>query len=326
MSCGGGTEQIKVDWTIQEDPEKLAAFEARIDRGELIEPGDWMPHNYRAGMLKMAEHHANSEIVGALPEGEWITRAPSLRRKLALIAKVQDEVGHGQMLYRVCEDLGKSRDEMLRDLIAGRTKYHNVFNYPAPTWADVAAIAWLVDGAAIMNQKTLADGSYGPYVRTMRRINMEEAFHFKHGEDMVLTLMSGTPRQKQMMQEAFNRWWPPSVMFFGPRDKKSTQGSMFLRYKLKTTTNDDLRQRFVDRFAPAARALGLKFPDRDEQYYLDESTGHWHFPEPDWDEFYRVIRGNGPCNEQRVSLRRFSYEQGAWVRQAVLGTLNASAA
>lgn len=309
----------------REDPDKLAAFQARIDRGDLIERDDWMPEDYRMGMLRMCEHHANSEIMGALPEGEWITRAPNLKRKLALIAKVQDEVGHGQMLYRVCEDLGKSRDEMLRDLIAGRTKYHNVFNYPAPTWADVAMIAWLVDGAAIMNQKTLAEGSYGPYVRTMKRINMEEAFHFKHGEDMVLTIMSGTPAQRQMGQEAFNRWWPPSVMFFGPRDKASTQGSAFLRYRLKTTTNDDLRQKFIDRFAPAARALGLKLPGDDAAYRFDPATGHWTYPEPDWDEFYRVIRGNGPCNERRVALRRFSYEQGAWVRKAVFGKLVAAA-
>ncbi len=212
---------LKLDWDIQEDPEKLNAFESRVQRGELVEQDDWMPHNYRVGMLRMAEHHANSEIVGALPEGEWITRAPTLRRKLALIAKVQDEVGHGQMLYRVSQDLGKPRDQMLRDLITGKTKYHNVFNYPAPTWADVVMIQWLVDGAAIMNQATLADGSYGPYVRTMKRINMEEAFHFKSGEDMVLTMMSGTPRQKEMAQEAFDRWWAPCLMFFGPPDKES---------------------------------------------------------------------------------------------------------
>lgn len=325
MSVSAG-DDIKLGPPHAEDPERLAAFQARIDRGELIERDDWMPEDYRLGMLRMAEHHGNSEIMGALPEGEWITRAPNLRRKLALIAKVQDEVGHGQMLYRVVEDLGKTRDEILRDLIAGRTKYHNVFNYPVPTWADVAMIAWLVDGAAIMNQKTLADGSYGPYVRTMKRINMEEAFHFKHGEDMVLTLMSGTAKQKQMAQEAFNRWWPPSVMFFGPPDKKSTQGAMFLRYRLKTTTNDDLRRRFVDRFAPAARALGLKFPGDDAAYRFDPDTGHWTFEEPDWDEFYRVIRGQGPCNERRIALRRFSYEQGAWVRRAILGQLSASAA
>lgn len=338
MSCGGGTEQIKVDWSIQEDPEKLAEFQARIDRGELIEPGDWMPHNYRAGMLKMAEHHANSEIVGALPEGEWITRAPSLRRKLALIAKVQDEVGHGQMLYRVSQDLGKTRDAMLRDLITGVTRYHNVFNYPAPTWADVAAIQWLVDGAAIMNQKSLADGSYGPYVRTMKRINMEEAFHFKSGEDMVLTLMSGTRRQRQMMQEAFDRWWWPSIMFFGPPDKESVKTAPFMKWRIKTATNDELRQKYVDRFTPAALDLGLKIhvsrkgpdgmilrrPDGsfdqepDPLAKRDEKTGHWGFSTPDWDEFHRVINGGGPLNSQRVALRRFSYEQGQWVRKAVM--------
>jgi ring-1,2-phenylacetyl-CoA epoxidase subunit PaaA len=323
---------LKLDWAIQEDPERLAEFEDRVHKGGLVEPDDWIPHNYRVGMLRMAEHHANSEIVGALPEGEWITRAPSLRRKLALIAKVQDEVGHGQMLYRVSQDLGKPRDQMLRDLITGKTKYHNVFNYPAPTWADVAMIQWLVDGAAIMNQATLADGSYGPYVRTMKRINMEEAFHFKSGEDMVLTLMSGTPRQKQMAQEAFDRWWEPCLMFFGPPDKDSVKTTPFMRWRIKTATNDELRQRFVDRFAPAALDLRLKVhvtkkddkgmvlerkPDPELRY--DEAAGHWRFSQPDWNEFYRVVKGNGPLNKERVGLRRFSYEQGQWVRRAVMG-------
>ena len=385
MSVSASTgEELKLDWSIQEDPERLAGFEARVERGELVEADDWMPHNYRVGMLRMAEHHANSEIVGALPEGEWITRAPSLKRKLALIAKVQDEVGHGQMLYRVSQDLGKPRDAMLRDLITGRTKYHNVFNYPAPTWADVAMIQWLVDGAAIMNQKSLADGSYGPYVRTMRRINMEEAFHFKSGEDMVLTLMSGTRHQKQMAQEAFDRWWGPCLMFFGPPDKDSTKTAPFMRWRIKTQTNDTLRQKFVNRFAPAAKDLGLviktpkragsgvpaselgtaapgrapsvpeaqagatasrgstcgtaapgcdstalgqviRNPDGSPVLVPDENirplgtNGDWGFTQPDWDEFYRVIRGHGPCNRERVGLRRFSYEQGAWVRRAILG-------
>ena len=330
---------LKIDWDVQEDADQLAEFEGRVGAGELVEPDDWMPRNYRIGMLRMAEHHANSEIVGALPEGEWITRAPSLRRKLALIAKVQDEVGHGQMLYRVSQDLGKPRDQMLRDLITGKTKYHNVFNYPAPTWADVAMIQWLVDGAAIMNQATLADGSYGPYVRTMKRINMEEAFHFKSGEDMVLTLMGGTPRQRQMAQEAFDRWWEPCLMFFGPPDKDSVKTTPFMRWRIKTATNDELRQRFVDRFAPAALDLGLKIhvtskddqglvkrkPDgsfdlrEDPELRYDASTGHWRFSPPDWNEFYRVVRGNGPLNKERVGLRRFSYEQGWWVRRAVMG-------
>lgn len=338
MSCSAG-DNIKLDCETHDSPEQLADFQSRIDRGELIEADDWMPTHYRIGMLRMAEHHANSEIVGALPEGEWITRAPSLRRKLALIAKVQDEVGHGQMLYRVSQDLGKPRDAMLRDLVTGKTKYHNVFNYPAPTWADVAMIQWLVDGAAIMNQKTLADGSYGPYVRTMRRINMEEAFHFKSGEDMVLTLMSGTPNQKRWAQEAFDRWWNPCLMFFGPPDKDSVKTGPFMQWRIKTATNDELRQRFVDRFAPAALDLGFRIhtykrdangavvrnPDGspiwvpDEQLARNEQTGHWNFSQPDWDEFYRVIRGNGPLNRQRVGLRRWSYEQGEWVRRAVLG-------
>lgn len=331
---GSSNVGMHIDHCIEEDPVLLAAFEAKMAAGEMIEADDWMPQAYRTGMLKMAEHHANSEIIGALPEGEWITRAPSLKRKLALTAKVQDEVGHGQMLYRVSQDLGKSRDEMLRDLITGKTKYHNCFNYPAPTWADIAMIQWLIDGAAIMNQKTLADGAYGPYVRTMRRINMEEAFHFKSGEDMVLTLMSGTKRQKQMTQEAFDRWWGPAIMFFGPPDKPNARELPPMRWRMKTVTNDELRQRFVDRFAPAAIALGLtiNIVEKDEQgmvvpgsqrpdekVVLDEKTGHWGFTPPDWDEFFRVIRGGGPCNAKRLALRRFSYEQGQWVRRAVLG-------
>jgi ring-1,2-phenylacetyl-CoA epoxidase subunit PaaA len=328
---GSANVGVRVDHDRREDPAKLEEFQAKIDRGELIEQDDWMPDAYRTAMLKMAEHHANSEIVGALPEGEWITRAPSLRRKLALTAKVQDEVGHGQMLYRVSQDLGKTRDQMLRDLITGKTKYHNVFNYPAPTWGDIAMIQWLIDGAAIMNQKTLADGAFGPYVRTMKRINMEEAFHFKSGEDMVLTLMSGTKRQKQIAQDAFDRWWYPSLMFFGPPDKPNAENLPPMRWRMKTVKNEELRQRFVDRFAPAALDLGLKIhvvkkdahgmvteKKPDENLRLDEATGHWSYTEPDWDEFYRVIRGNGPCNAQRVALRRLSYEQGHWVREAIL--------
>ncbi|MFB3137955.1 MAG: 1,2-phenylacetyl-CoA epoxidase subunit PaaA, partial [Phycisphaerales bacterium] len=298
---GSANVGVHVDHARDEDPAKLAEFEARITAGELLEPDDWMPQAYRQGMLKMAEHHANSEIIGALPEGEWITRAPSLRRKLALTAKVQDEVGHGQMLYRVSQDLGKSRDQMLRDLITGKTKYHNVFNYPAPTWGDLAMIQWLIDGAAILNQKTLADGAYGPYVRTMKRINMEEAFHFKSGEDMVLTLMTGTKRQRRMGQEAFDRWWYPALMFFGPPDKPHAERLPPMRWRMKTERNDSMRQRFINRFAPAAIDLGLKIhvvkkddngmvieKKPDEILRLDETTGDWSFTQPDWDEFYRV--------------------------------------
>ncbi|MEM7227417.1 MAG: 1,2-phenylacetyl-CoA epoxidase subunit PaaA [Planctomycetota bacterium] len=328
---GSSNVGMHIDHNLQEDPERIAEFEARIAAGELIERDDWMPDAYRIGMLRMAEHHANSEIVGALPEGEWITRAPSLRRKLALTAKVQDEVGHGQMLYRVSQDLGKTRDAMLRDLITGKTKYHNVFNYPAPTWGDIAMIQWLIDGAAIMNQKTLADGAYGPYIRTMKRINMEEAFHFKSGEDMVLTLMSGTKQQKAMCQDAFDRWWYPSIMFFGPHDKPNCEQLPPMRWRMKTESNDSLRRRFVNRFAPAALDLGLKIhvvekdehglvisKRPDENLKMDETTGDWSFTEPDWEEFFRVIRGNGPCNSARVALRRMSYEQGRWVRESIL--------
>ncbi len=328
---GSGNIGVHVDHNIQEDPEKLAEFQQKIDDGLLIEVDDWMPCAYRTGMLRMAEHHANSEIIGALPEGEWITRAPSLRRKLALTAKVQDEVGHGQMLYRVSQDLGKTRDDMLRDLITGKTKYHNCFNYPAPTWGDIAMIQWLIDGAAILNQGTLADGAYGPYVRTMKRINMEEAFHFKSGEDMVLTLMSGSQKQREMGQEAFDRWWGPSIMFFGPHDKPNAEQLPPMRWRMKTVTNDGLRQRFVNRFIPAALALGLKIhvvekdaqgivtsKKTDEKLRLNDETGNWDFTDPDWEEFFRVIRGNGPCNKQRIALRRLSYEQGHWVRNTIL--------
>jgi len=328
---GSSNVGMHIDHCVQEDPEKLAAFEAGMAAGKMIEADDWMPQAYREGMLRMAEHHANSEIIGALPEGEWITRAPSLKRKLALTAKVQDEVGHGQMLYRVSQDLGKTRDDMLRDLIMGKTKYHNCFNYPAPSWADIAMIQWLIDGAAIMNQKTLADGAYGPYVRTMKRINMEEAFHFKSGEDMVLTLMGGTPGQKKMTQEAFDRWWGPSIMFFGPPDKPGCEKLPPMRWRMKMESNDSLRRRFVNRFAPAAIDLGLKInivtkdehgivtsSKPDDSVVRDAITGDWGFTAPDWDEFFRVIRGGGPCNAKRLALRRFSYEQGQWVRQAVM--------
>ncbi len=327
---GSSNVGLHVDHCGDEDPDLLAAFQAKIDAGELIEPDDWKPEAYRCGMLRMAEHHANSEIVGALPEGEWITRAPSLRRKLALTAKVQDEVGHGQMLYRVSQDLGKTRDEMLRDLITGKTKYHNVFNYPAPTWGDIAMIQWLIDGAAIMNQKTLADGAYGPYVRTMRRINMEEAFHFKSGEDMVLTLMTGTKKQRALCQEAFDRWWYPALMFFGPPDKPGAEQLPPMRWRMKTERNDSLRRRFANRFAPAALDLGLKIHvvtkdddgmvtgRRPDPKLRRNDAGDWEFTEPDWEEFYRVIRGEGPCNRKRLALRRLSYEHGRWVRNAIL--------
>ena len=331
MSASANIE-VSAENGAPEDPDLLAAFLAHIDGGGLIEPDDWMPTQYRSLMLKMSEHHANSEIVGALPEGEWITRAPNLRRKLALTAKVQDEIGHGQMLYQAAQDLGKPRERMLRDLVTGKTKYHNVFNYPVPTWADVCMIAWLIDGAAILNQGTLAHGAYGPYVRTMRRINMEEAFHFKHGEDMVLTLMSGTKTQRRMGQEAFDRWWSPSIMFFGPPDRPDERERPGMRWRMKTETNDGLRQRFVNRFIPAARSLGLviNIVEKDEhglvtakredpELRFDEDDGNWHYTAPDWDEFKRVIKGRGPCNRQRVGLRRMSFEQGQWVRRAILG-------
>ena len=296
------------------DDSRILEFEARIARGEKIEPGDWMPDAYRKQLIRMISQHAHSEIVGMLPEGAWITRAPNLRRKMVLLAKVQDEAGHGQYLYHAAETLGVSRDEMIEALHEGRAKYASVFNYPTLGWADVAAIGWLVDGAAIMNQTMLAHCSYGPYSRAMVRICAEEGFHKKQGQEMIIRYAQGTPAQRQMAQEAIDRWWWPSLMMFGPHDSESANTPQLVRWGIKTKTNDQLRQEFIDEMVPALRALSLSVPDPEMRY--DEATGHWIGREIDWDEFWRVIKGDGPMNAARLAARRQAHEDGRWVREA----------
>jgi ring-1,2-phenylacetyl-CoA epoxidase subunit PaaA len=299
-----------------EDPVMLAEFEARIARGEKIEPRDWMPKEYRRQLIRMIEQHAHSEIIGALPEGTWITRAPGFRRKLALMAKVQDEVGHAQLLYSAAETLGKTREEMINDLLSGKSKYSNVFNYPAETWADTAIIAWLIDAGAIINQVTNAKGSYGPYCRALDRICSEESFHLKYGHDAVVYLATGTPKQREMVQDALNRWWPPIMHFFGPPDKISTHTEILMKWKVKMASNDDMRQKFLDEYVPKIWDLGLIIPDPNLR--KNYQTGKWEYTEPDWDEFKRVINGDGPCNKERLAVRRWADEHGEWVRKALL--------
>lgn len=289
-------------------------FEARIQRGETIEPKDWMPERYRKQLVRMISQHAHSEIVGMLPEGNWITRAPSLRRKITLIAKVQDEAGHGLYLYSAAETLDADRADLVDQLLSGEAKYSSIFNYPTLTWADMGVIGWFVDGAAIVNQTTLAKTSYGPYARAMVRICKEENFHKKQGFELIAGLAAGTPEQKAMAQDSVNRWWWPSLMMFGPSDKDSPNSEELLRWGVKKRTNDELRQRFVDLTVPQAQAVGLTLPDPDLKF--NQETGHWEFGAINWDEFYRVIKGNGPCNHERLEARRKAHDDGAWVREA----------
>jgi len=296
------------------DASQLAEFEARVARGDKIEPGDWMPDAYRQQLIRMISQHAHSEIVGMLPEGAWITRAPNLRRKMVLLAKVQDEAGHGQYLYHAAESLGVGRDEMIAALLEGRAKYASVFNYPSLGWADVGAIGWLVDGAAIMNQTMLAHCSYGPYSRAMVRICAEEGFHKKQGQEMIIRYAGGTPTQRAMAQEAIDRWWWPALMMFGPHDSESSNTPQLVRWGIKTRTNDQLRQEFIDDMVPALQTLGLRVPDPEMRY--DAAAGHWAGREIDWDEFWRVIRGDGPMNAMRLEARRQAHEDGRWVREA----------
>jgi ring-1,2-phenylacetyl-CoA epoxidase subunit PaaA len=302
---------------------QLQEFEARIALGEKIEPGDWMPARYRKQLVRMISQHAHSEIVGMLPEGAWITRAPTLRRKMILLAKVQDEGGHGQYLYHAAETLGATREEMLEALLTQRAKYSNIFNYPSLTWADVGIIGWLVDGAAILNQTMLARCSYGPYARAMTRICAEENFHKKQGQEMVILLSQGTTEQRQMVQNALERWWWPTLMMFGPHDTDSPNSGELLRWGIKTKTNDELRQMFVNQLVPELQALGLTIPDPALDY--DQETGNWIIGQIDWDEFWRVINGDGPCNEERLSARRKAHEDGLWVRQALTAYANKQA-
>lgn len=301
--------------TAEEDPIKLREFEERIARGEKIEPMDWMPREYRKQLIRMLEQHAHSEIIGALPEGTWITRAPGFRRKLALMAKVQDEVGHAQLLYNACETLGKSREDMINDLITGKSKYSNVFNYPAKTWADSAIIAWLIDAGAIVNQLANSRGSYGPYCRALERICAEESFHLKYGHDNVVFLATGSTVQRQMVQDALTRWWPPIMHFFGPSDKISVHTETLMKWKVKMASNDDMRQQFLNMYVPKIWDLGLVIPDPNLKY--NEETKKWDYTEPDWEEFKRVVNGDGPCNKERLSVRNMAEERGRWVRRAL---------
>src|SRR5512135_447321 len=293
--------------------DKLTQFEGRIARGEKIEPGDWMPEEYRKQLIRMISQHAHSEVVGMLPEGAWITRAPNLRRKMILLAKVQDEAGHGEYLYHAAETLGVSREEMLEALLAGKAKYSSVFNYPTLNWTDVGVIGYLVDFAAILNQTMLARCSYGPYSRAMVRICAEENFHKKQGQDIVIRLAQGTPRQKAMVQDAINRWWWPTLMMFGPHDSDSPNSRELMQWKVKLRSNDELRQRFIDMTVEQAHAFGLTIPD--SKLTLNTTTGHWEGSEIDWEEFKAVVNGNGPCNKERLSARRGAEEDGRWVRE-----------
>ncbi|MGQ0764402.1 MAG: 1,2-phenylacetyl-CoA epoxidase subunit PaaA [Gemmatimonadota bacterium] len=299
-----------------ESAELLARFEERIERGESIEPKDWMPERYRRQLVRMMSQHAHSEIVGMLPEGNWITRAPSLKRKLVLLAKVQDEAGHGLYIYCGTETLGVSREELVDQLLTGKAKYSSIFNYPTLTWADIGVIGWFVDGAAIVNQTMLAKASYGPYARAMIRICKEENFHKRQGYEICSVLAAGTPAQRTMVQDAVNRWWWPSLMMFGPSDRDSPNSAELMRWRVKKESNDVLRQRFVDLTVPQAQVLDLTLPDPDLAW--DQDTSSWRFGAIDWTEFQQVISGNGPCNRERLAARNKAHDEGAWVREAAL--------
>ena len=291
-------------------------FMDKIVREIKIEPQDWMPEAYRKTNIRQISQHAHSEIVGMLPEGNWITRAPSLKRKAILIAKVQDEAGHGLYLYSAAETLGMSREQMIDDLHSGKAKYSSIFNYPTLTWADMGAVGWLVDGAAILNQVMLCRTSYGPYARAMVRICKEESFHQRQGFDTLLVLSKGTDEQKAMCQDAINRWWWPSLMMFGPRDSESTNSDQSMKWKIKRKTNDSLRQQFVDMIAEQIKLLGMTLPDKDLKWNAER--GHYDFGEIPWDEFWNVVKGNGPCNRQRLEARNKAHNEGAWVREAAI--------
>ena len=291
-----------------------AQFQAKIDNEIRIEPKDWMPEEYRKTLIRQISQHAHSEIVGMLPEGNWITRAPNLRRKAVLLAKVQDEAGHGLYLYSAVETLGADREETIDDLHTGKAKYSSIFNYPTLTWADMGAIGWLVDGAAIMNQVPLCRCSYGPYARAMVRVCKEESFHQRQGFEIISKLAHGTPEQKEMAQDALNRFWWPALMMFGPNDADSKHTKQSMDWKIKRHTNDELRQLFVDVTVPQAEMIGLTVPDKDLK--LNSETGHYEYGEINWDEFWEVVKGNGPCNAERVEARRKAKDDGLWVREA----------
>jgi ring-1,2-phenylacetyl-CoA epoxidase subunit PaaA len=289
-------------------------FQEKIDNELRIEPKDWMPEKYRQTLIRQISQHAHSEIVGMLPEGNWITRAPSLRRKAVLLAKVQDEAGHGLYLYSAAETLGISRDKMYSQLHSGEAKYSSIFNYPTISWADMGAVGWLVDGAAIMNQVPLCRASYGPYSRAMVRVCKEESFHQRQGYEIMLTLSKGSKVQQKMAQDALNRWWWPSIMMFGPTDDSSPNSVQSMKWKIKRFSNDELRQKFVDVTVEQARILGLTIPDKDLKW--NEERGHYDFGVINWDEFWNVVKGNGPCNKERLETRKKAWEEGEWVREA----------
>ena len=293
---------------------KEKAFQDKIDQDTRIEPKDWMPENYRKTLIRQISQHAHSEIVGMLPEGNWVTRAPNLRRKVALLAKVQDEAGHGLYLYAAAETLGVSRDDLIDQLHTGKAKYSSIFNYPTISWADMGTIGWLVDGAAIMNQVPLCRCSYGPYARAMVRVCKEESFHQRQGYEILLTLSRGTEAQKQMLQDSVNRWWWPSLMMFGPSDSDSPHSAQSMAWKIKRFSNDELRQRFVDACVDQARILGVTLPDPDLKW--NEERGHYDFGKMNWDEFWNVVNGNGPCNKQRLQHHINAHKNGSWVRKA----------
>jgi ring-1,2-phenylacetyl-CoA epoxidase subunit PaaA len=308
------TESNRVKNLAEMSPEERQ-FQERIDRGEKIEPKEWMPEDYRRTLIRQIGQHAHSEIVGQLPEGNWITRAPTLERKAILLAKVQDEAGHGLYLYCAAETLGVSRDELLELLHDGTMKYSSIFNYPTLNWADIGAVGWLVDGAAIMNQVQLQKTSFGPYSRAMIRICKEESFHQRQGYDIMMKMCQGSAQQKAMAQDALNRFWYPSLMMFGPSDKDSIHSAQSMAWKIKINTNDDLRQRFVDQTVPQAEYLGLTIPDPNLKWNADK--GGYDFSDPDWSEFFDVIKGNGPCNKERLGARVQAWEEGAWFRDAL---------
>ncbi len=302
----------------------LGHFENTIAHDQRIEPRDWMPEKYRKTMIRQIAQHAHSEIIGMQPEGNWITRAPSLRRKAILLAKVQDEAGHGMYLYSAAETLGIDRGELTEMLISGKQKYSSIFNYPTPSYADVGVIGWLVDGAAICNQVPLCRSSFGPYARAMVRICKEESFHQRQGYELLMTMMRGTDEQRAMVQESVNRWWWPSLMMFGPPDDESPNTAQSMAWKIKRHTNDELRQRYVDMSVPQADALGVSFPDADLRWNAE--TGHYDFGQVDWEDFKRVVSGDGPCNAERIAHRRTAHEDGAWVREAAIAYADKQAA
>ncbi|RLQ97423.1 1,2-phenylacetyl-CoA epoxidase subunit PaaA [Falsibacillus albus] len=304
------------------EEENLHLFMEKIESGEKIEADDWMPNEYRMALIKLISMHGISEIMGALPEKEWVPKAPTLRRKLGIMAKVQDEMGHGQLLLRVTEDLmkplGKTREDLMEDLLTGRLKFHNVFHMEAPTWGDAGLIGWLVDGAAIMTQTNMLQASYGPYARALQRICAEEVFHAQHGEAIIMALAEGTKEQRDMVQDAVNRWWPSLLMFFGPATASTTGSSkqdITIKYKIRSKTNEELRQDFFSKYVPRILSLGLTIPDPTMKY--DEETEEWIYQQPDWNEFKRIISGNGPKSQNRLDLRRTAHENNRWVREAL---------